>query len=286
MSNAYPSLEIAGNALVSAAGRKLAPIAAFAHDYSNTPEDVGAIVDVPVIGTEAGEFNESSNNYGSQTGNFAVAKINVDKHILAGFTVKPSQIENGLGAFNDLFTRLGSDAGRAVAKKVESDVFSLLSSTTIELSAATPTTKAGFIGLYEKTADMDLDSEDCVLVLNPATYAKCLEVINGDISNLEKAIQTGYIDNFLGFKRIVSTKSLPTGVNGAIIGPSGIGIAARNIDLDASAYKSLQTFQDVDSGVPITLLTYTDPATGNVKISATAIWGQNIIVPEQITLLK
>lgn len=285
MSNVYPNLEIAGNKIVSASGRKLAKISDFAHDYSNTPTESGAIVDVPIISTEAKDFNEISANYGNVDGTYGVAKINVDDHLVAGFQVSQKQLSDGLGAFKDLFTRMGEDAGRAIAKKVEADVFGLLTATSSEFSAATPTNKAGFLTLWEELPNNDLDAEDCVLVLNPTLYSKALDVCS-DIANLERVIEQGYIDNFLGFKRVICTKALPTGVNGAILGPNAIGLANRTLDFDGEAYTALQTYTDDASGLSITLLVFTDPNTGKKKVSATALFGKGIIRKEEIILLK
>ena len=281
---AYPTLEIAGNKLVFSAGAKLAKLNVFAHDYANSPAEAGAIIDVPVVATEAGIFNEESNNYGGQAGTVETAKINVDKHLVAGFTVTTKQLSDGLGAWNDTFARLGEASGKAIAKKVEAEVVGLVTSALDNTSPA-PATKTQFIDLWKVCAEKDLDPSDCVLVLNPATYAKMLDAVHGTVDNMQGAIETGVIDNFLGFKRVMSSNGVEASVQGFIAGSNGIGIANRNIDIDAEAYSSVQQFQDADTGIAATLLVYTDPANGKKHISCTTLFGTGIINKKEIVPL-
>ena len=194
-------LDIAGNRAVASLGRRIAKLDDFVHDYAGSYTDVGAVVKVPVLSCEAGLFNEENNNYEQSTGT-TEASIPVSSHFVAGFTVTPIQLTEGLDAFNGLFNQFGDTAGRAIAKSVENTVISQVLSST-NTPVALTATLAGFTNLYKTCYDKDLDPGNTVLVLNPENFSKLIEVLGEKVVNLEKVVEEGYIENFLGFARIV-----------------------------------------------------------------------------------
>lgn len=268
-------LDIAGNKCVASMGRRLAKISEFAHDYANDPTEVGAVVKMPVLSCEAGVFNETTNNY-EQSNGTTEAAIPVSEHYVAGFEVTPIQMSDGLGAWNDLFNRMGDQAGRAIARAVEKDVVGqVLSSNSAETLTAT---KAGFAQLYKIAMDNDLDPSNTILVLNAENYAKLLEVLGADVVNLQYAIENGYIDNFLGFRRILASGSVDASLKGFMAEYGAIGIVGRRIPLlDETTYPWYASYTDEESGIPVTLIGFNKFATGKVHITATALFGTAIV---------
>lgn len=277
-----PSLQIAGNKVVASMGRQIAKLDAFAHDYAPDYTTVGAVVKMPVLSAVAGIFNKENNNY-EQSSTISEAAITLSAQYVAGFNVSPKQMSDGLGAYAGLMNQLGENAGRAIARSIEDAVVGqVLSSDTTETLAQT---KAGFTGLYKLCFDKNLNPQDCILVLNPTAYSKLLEVLGADIVNLERVIETGKIDNFLGFKRILCSASVNSNLVGFIAEYGAIGVAGRRIPL-LEGYPFYEEFTDADTGIPATLVGFQKWATGDYYITATTLFGTNIVRPEGIITLK
>ena len=276
------TLDIAGNKAVASLGRRIAKLDDFVHDYAGDFSDVGAVVKVPVLSCEAGLFNAGSNNYEQSTGT-TEASIQVSAQYVAGFTVTPKQMSDGLGAFNGLFAQFGDTAGRAVAKAVENAVVSqVLSSTATPVSLTA--TKAGFTGLFKTCYDKDLDPSNTVLVLNPETYAKMLEVVGADIVNLERVIELGYVDNFLGFARVMCSYYVDSNLKGFLAERGAIGIVGRRIPA-LDTYPIYNEYIDADTGVPLTMLGHQRLADGAWFVSVTGLFGTEIVDANHIVPL-
>lgn len=277
-----PSLQIAGNKVVASMGRQIAKLDAFAHDYAPDYTTVGAVVKMPVLSATAGIFDKDSNNY-EQSSTISEAAITLSAQYVAGFNVSPKQMSDGLGAYAGLMNQLGENAGRAIARSIEDAVVGQVLSADSTISVAQ--TKAGFTGLYKECFDKNLNPADCILVLNPTAYSKLLEVVGADIVNLEKVIETGKIDNFLGFKRILCSASVNSNLIGFIAEYGAIGVAGRRIPL-LEGYPFYEEFTDADTGIPATLIGFQKWATGDYFITATTLFGTNIVRPEGIITLK
>ena len=267
---ATPNIEIAGNSVVFSLGREIAKIDEFAHDFAPDYNAVGGVVKMPVIAAQAGVFNAANNNY-EQSSTIDTASITLNKQYVAGFEVTPQQMSDGLGAYASLFDQLGADAGRAIGRAVEAEVVGLVDNTTAT-PVALALTKAGFAGLYKTTMDANLAPSNSVLVLNPAAYSKLIEVLGMDVVHLETAVETGKIDNFLGFRRILCSAGVDSGLLGFIAERGAIGVAGRKVPL-LEGYPVYQEFIDKDTGVPATLVGFLKYATGSYFITATALFG-------------
>ena len=271
---ATPSLEIAGNSVVYSLGRELAKIDEFAHDFAPDYNAVGGVVKMPIISAQAGVFDATNNNY-EQSSTIGTASITLNKQYVAGFEVTPQQMSDGLGAYAGLFNQLGADAGRAIARSVEAAVVGLVEDDNVATPATLALTKAGFAGLYKTAMDGELAPSNSVLVLNPTAYSKLIEVLGMDVVHLENAVETGKIDNFLGFKRILCSASVDSDILGFIAERGAIGVAGRKVPL-LEGYPMYQEFIDKDTGIPATLIGFLKYATGAYYITATALFGAAI----------
>lgn len=271
---ATPTIDIAGNSVVYSLGREIAKLTDFAHDFAPDYSAVGGVVKMPILSAQAGIFDKDNNNY-EQSSTVGEASITLSAQYVAGFNVTPQQMSDGLGAYANLFQQAGEDAGRAIARSVEGAVVGqVLSSTATPATLAL--TKAGFAGLYKNTMDANLAPSHSVLVLNPAAYAKLLEVLGMDVVNLQAAIETGKVDNFLGFHRVLCSGAVDANLLGFIAERGAIGIAGRRVPL-LEGYPVYEEFIDRDTGIPATLVGFLKYATGTYYITATALFGTNIV---------
>lgn len=271
---ATPSLQIAGNKVVASLGRQIAKLDAFAHDYAPDWTTAGAVIKMPVLSAVAGIFDKDNNNY-EQSSTITEADITLSNQYVAGFNVSPKAMSDGLGAYAGLMNQLGDNAGRAIARSVEDAVVGQVTSAT-NTPATLALTKTGFAGLYKSCFDANLAPENCILVLNPTAYAKLLEVLGMDVVHLESAIETGKIDNFLGFRRILCSASVDSGILGFIAEYGAIGIAGRKIPL-LEGYPYYEEFTDADTGIPATLVGFQKWATGDYFVTATVLFGTAIV---------
>lgn len=270
---ATPTIEIAGNSVVFSLGREIAKLNEFAHDFAPDYSAVGGVVKMPILSAQAGIFDATTNNY-EQSSTINTASITLSAQYVAGFEVSPKQMSDGLGAYAGLFTQMGEDAGRAIARSVEDAVVGQVLSS-LNTPATLALTKAGFAGLYKTAMDGNLAPSNCVLVLNPTAYSKLIEVLGMDVVHLESAVETGKIDNFLGFKRIICSASVDSNLLGFIAEHGAIGIAGRKVPL-LEGYPVYQEFIDKDTGIPATLVGFLKYATGQYYITATALFGTAI----------
>lgn len=275
-------LDIAGNKVVASIGKGIAKISEFAHDYAGDYAAVGATVNMPILACSADVFDKQTNNY-AQTTTTTEASIALSSQYVAGFEVTPQQMSDGLGAFDGLFVSMGEQAGRSIARSVEAAVVGqvISSESAVSLSA----TKAGFSGLYKICYDKDLTPENTILVLNPENYSKLIEVLGADITNLQEVIKYGFVDNFLGFRRIVCSSAVDSGLKGFLAEYGAIGVAGRRIPL-LEGYPEYAEYIDSETGIPATLVGFQDYKTGSMHITATALFGTSIVDPTHVVPLS
>lgn len=270
---ALPTIDIAGNSVVYSLGREIAKLTDFAHDFAPDYSAVGGVVKMPILSAQAGIFDKDNNNY-EQNSAVDTASITLSAQYVAGFSVSPKQMSDGLGAYSNLFQQMGEDAGRAIARSVEGAVVGQVLSST-NTPAALALTKTGFAGLYKTAMEANLAPSHACLVLNPTAYSKLLEVLGMDVVNLQAAIETGKVDNFLGFHRVLASGAVDSNILGFIAERGAIGIAGRRVPL-LEGYPVYEEFIDKDTGIPATLVGFLKYATGDYFITATALFGTNI----------
>lgn len=268
-----PTIEIAGNSVVYSLGREIAKLTEFAHDFAPDYSAVGGVIKMPILSASAGIFDAENNNY-EQSSTVDEASITLSAQYIAGFNVTPKQMSDGLGAYSALFTQMGEDAGRAIARSVEAAVVGQVLSS-VNTPATLALTKAGFAGLYKTAMEANLAPANCVLVLNPTAYSKLLEVLGMDVVNLQAAIETGKVDNFLGFRRVLGSASVDSNLLGFIAERGAIGVAGRRVPL-LEGYPMYEEFIDRDTGIPATLVGFLKYATGAYYVTATALFGTAI----------
>lgn len=278
---ATPVLQIAGNKVCATMGRSLAKLTEFAHDYAGDYADIGGVVHVPVLSAVAGVFDESTNNY-EQGSTINDASIVLSSQYVAGFNVSPKQMSDGMGAYNGLFNQLGEAAGRAIAASVEAAAVGQVLSTNVGATETLSATKSGFTQLPKVCASHNIAPENCVLVLNPESYGKLLDTcMTNDVIGQGKAYETGFVDNFLGFRRIISSFKVDAGLKGFIAEYGAIGIAGRRIPM-LENYPFYEEYIDDATGIPTTLVGFQKFATGNYYITATTLFGTSIINKDAI----
>jgi hypothetical protein len=112
-----------------------------------------------------------------------------------------------------------------------------------------------------------------------------IEVVGADIVNLEKVIEEGYVDNFLGFARVMCSFYVNSNLKGFLAERGAIGIVGRRIPA-LDNYPIYNEYIDADTGIPLTMLGHQKLATGRWFISVTGLFGTEIVDAKHIVPLK
>ena len=276
-------LTTAANEACISLGAGLARILPFAHSLNAEAARRGEVVKVPVYATEAGEYNEQSNNYAQDTDTVGV-DVAVDKHPVAGFSATDVQLS---GSDVNFFADAGRAAARALARKMNKDFFGLVKADLPQANhTATPSTKAGWTDLYAVANDDDIDPGNSVLCLKPTEYAKVLALVGDAAIVGTNALATGvFSGGFAGFAYVISSPYLAAGVDGFIAERGALAFGGRGIEVDETAYKQVGTVSDEATGAPITLLQFTKPETGKSHVTATNLYGVKVLDPKHVTII-
>ena len=277
------ALKAASESAVMAAHKNIAKLSLFAKNFSELNGQPGKSIAVPVYNlTDAAAFNASNNNYATGTNEIGGELVTLDQHLVKPVSITDvEEAETGIrwavdtaGALADTLTR-----------GVNAYVFGLINSTNVTTTAETPTTKAGYAGLYAVAEQNDIPVDRCVVALAPTQFANVLSMLDSNVYGGSEAIRLGVIEGLYGFKGFVCTSNLPEGTDGAIICDSAIGVASRYLAPGTEgAYPEVFTATDED-GFTIGFRRFMDLATGSNKFAADVLFGAKIIQPSKIVRL-
>lgn len=217
-------LKVASEQSVIGLQKHLGWLKYFATDLKPISGTKYAGIAVPVFKLgEAAEFNEETNNYCTSEGVDGVV-VTLDKHFVK--SVALTDIQAGSTDIN--FLRDGAKAitdvlGHAANKYV----FGLINETNVELSATMPTTKQAFAGLMKICDDAGVNPYECTLVLNPESYGALLATLDSNVYGGAEAIRYGIAENLYGFRAVIMSSYLPSGVRGAIVPYNTMGVISR-----------------------------------------------------------
>lgn len=277
-------LKVAAEAAVLAAKANLAKISLFARSFSELQGRPGASVAVPVYDlSAAGNFVAGSNDYGSGVNEVAGVEVTLDQHLVKSVAITDQQLaETGIAWVKDTNGALAD----TVTRGVNSYVFGLITSENCPLSDTIDlSSKAVIADLYATAADCDMAVDRCVVVLNPAEFAKVLGQLDANIYGGTEAIRMGMIPGLYGFKGFVCSTFLPEGAKGAIIQDDAIGVACRYLaPATPGAYPEAWSVT-TDDGFVLGARRFMDLSKGYDMFAMDALFGAKVIMPSKIVRL-
>ena len=211
---------------VFTAHKNLAKLQLFSHTFTELEGQEGESIAVPVYDlTAAAAFNVDTNNYGSGTNGVGGMLINLDQHLIKSVAITDKQLAfTGISWARDTAIALTDSLTRGI----NSYVFGLINDSNVSLTATfDATTKNVVANLYAVAESNDLPVDKCVVVLNPAQYAKVLGLVDYSMVGSGDYLTTGVINNLFGFKAFVCSSNLPAGNKGCIILDEAMGIASK-----------------------------------------------------------
>lgn len=249
----------------------------FAKNYSELEDRPGASIVIPTYDlSAAADFNAQSNNYASGVNEVTASNVTLDKHLVKSVAITDRELaDTGIQFVKDAAAGIASVIGRGL----NSYVFGMMNSTNLPLSAtfdvgtkAAPTAHK----LYQIAAENGLDVGDSIVVLDPENFSNLLGILEAYMYGGPEAVKFGYVPGLYGFKAVVCSTYLPTGVNGVIINRNTVGIASRYLAPLGGAYPAAWKAVDPNSGFSMGFRLFADLATGVRYIAGEALVGAKV----------
>ena len=279
-------LKVAAESAVLETNFALAPVSEFAHYYSELDGRPGDAVVIPDFTglDEAGEFNETSNNYQSGSNAVDSLTVNLDKHLISqiSFTDR-DYTETAVNFFVDG----GKAIGKKIAKAVNSYVFGMINGTNVKQKEQIgKLDKTVAANLFNIAAKYDLDIADTVVVLNPLKYSQLLADLDSSVYGGPEAIRRGVVPGLFGFKSVICSDKLPEGTVGALVQNGALGVVARYLPPSIAGAYPMTTEATDENGVKLGYRYSTNLATGRNYIACDALFGAKILLPKKIVRLE
>lgn len=269
---------------VFAAHKNLAKLQLFSHTFTELEGRPGESIAVPVYDLSAASaFDATSNNYGSGTNEVGGMLINLDQHLVKSVAITDKELAfTGISWARDTASALADSLTRGI----NSYVFGLINATNVSLSASFDATAKNVVAnLYAVAEGNDLPVDKCIVVLNPAQYAKVLSLVDYSLIGTGDYLTTGVINNLFGFKAFVCSSNLPAGNKGCIILDEAIGIASKYLaPMTPDAYPEAWAIID-ESGLTMGARRFMDLNKGSNNFSMDVLFGAKLLQPSKVIRL-
>ena len=147
-----------------------------------------------------------------------------------------------------------------------------------------PTTKGGFASLFATASDAGLNPYDCVVVLNPTTYAALLSTMDYNILGGVEAVRSGVVDSIYGFRGCVCSPFMPTGKKGFVVPFNCLGVVSRWDKPAIDGYADTWTAIDPKTGFTVGYRIYESLGKGKAFIGGNVLFGAKVLQKGIITL--
>lgn len=263
---------------------ELAPATSvFARDFSSATRRKGDAVIVPRISqlstTTFAYANNSNFPYEGAGGTATAITVNLDNHQIVNIDLSDDEFHDS-SAGN--LANFGSQAGRALGKKVLQNIFALF--TTGTFGTALTSLSLASLGRAAITASRtamvkrDVPISECSLVAN----ADLADVLLNDTNIFQaysfggNVLQTGKIPSILGMPFYTSNILPANGVSlvGLIVHPDSLAVAMRQfVPQDTSSYAAVDVMTDAASGITMTYRRHYNPGKGKHFLNVECLFG-------------
>jgi len=259
----------------------LTPLRAFARDFSGEAAQVGNAIYVPRVEAMTGTTFDQT--YTGSGGTVNTISVNLNRHRIVPFDLTDIQALNSSAARAGLYA---AQQGRALAKIVTQDIWSLITLANFGVSLAT--TAAANWGRVAARAvrlamiNRDVPTERVSLITNPVIY----DALLGD-TNIQQAFQYGgseaireaRIPRLVGMD-VFESNLIPLNgesLAGFAVHPDAIAVAMRYVaPQEPGAYASAMAVTDPDSGLSFGYRRHFDPNTGKHHINMECLFGMAV----------
>ena len=277
------------NEILVALAPELTMVKEFSYDISDTVEDFGAKVRVPMIdGGTAENYGDdncsdtNTGNYEHSTGSLSDIFVTLDKQ--PKVTIPITQTDK-LELPNDSFWTRAAEAGRnSTGKAISGKICGLFTADNCPAGKkvigssdlSNEKVKAKVAGLRADAATKGRVG-DYVVLLDPVYFAELINELPANIYGGVDPIKDGVIPALFGFRAVLQANDLPEGVKGALVPANGVAVAVRPVAIpDPAAYPECGVVTD-ENGFSLTAMRHTSFATAKAFYNVTALVGADIL---------
>ena len=275
-------LVAASDKVILSARPALEIVRLFTTDFSVDSAEKGNVISVKVLNATAKDFTRGTYDFAHATNGIDYADIRLSQHKISGYSL------NDLDELDDelapVYAQFAPSCGRAIGKAMIQSLMGLFSySTRTDVKTVATGSLADFTAFRSQVEAANLDPEDCVLLLEPATYDKLIALLPNSVVGEGGVVNAGIIGQRLGFKAILNapnaSKLSAEGVSkgiGFAVPTNAVGIAGRYVapikgqggDLLEAGYTL-----DEETGLVFGTRVVQDPGVGDVIWSTNALFG-------------
>lgn len=256
----------------------------FTYDISSTVADYGTMVRIPFLTAGAvEEYDDSTKNYEHPTGSMSDLFVQLTSQ--PKVTI-PLTSQDLLELPNDSFWGKAKEASvNVISKAISSAICGNFTKANIEPNG---TDRQVPLAVVDTSAIAQLRNKaaskgriaDYVLVLDGEAYADLLSVLPANIYGNTDPIQNGVLQKIYGFKSIICSYDLPSGIRGVLVPADGLAVAIRPVAIpDPAAYPECGVVTD-EQGFALTAMRHTSFATAKAFYNVTTLIGTKLIRPE------
>jgi hypothetical protein len=278
-------LNVASESAIMGIQKHVPKISLFAKSFTGRPGQPYNGVAIPLFANLSGvstyDPNSAEDKY-CEGETLQGAVIPLNKLTVKSYTLTDYEV----GSTDNLYL---ADGARAMAEQAVLDIANkiftgtdALGSSEITATTSTPSTKAGFAGLFGAAANAGANPYDCVVALNATTFSTLLGTLDSYVYGGPEAIRDGVVPGLYGFRGVVVAPSLPEGVNGFIIPWESIGVASRWNKAAVDGYDAQWTATDPKTGFTVGFRVFEHLCSGTAKMAADVLWGVKLIQPSKI----
>lgn len=223
----------ASDKVIIAAKPELEAIRLFATDFSVDAAKKYDVITTKVLTAKAADFAKDTQNFAKGTNAIKFADIRLTEHKISSYLLDDLDVlEDEL---SPVWDRLAPSSGAAISRAVVEKLMSLFTYDKADAQkTVSGTGLSKFVGIRTQTVEAGFSPSDCVLLLDPATYAELLVALPASVIGNGGVISTAQIGQFLGFKAVLSSPnaskasgaSAEKGV-GFVVPSGAVGIAGR-----------------------------------------------------------
>lgn len=267
----------------------LAPLNMFSTDYSAEAKEQGDKVTVPLLGGLT--TSDERNAYEKSTGKMGSVKIPLDKYARATVEITDEQYAN---CSSSTLEGWADDMAQAVAEKVITDVFSLItpSNYPAQVDVKPGMTISKLIKGARKTMNKNkvrfagrtyFPSADAYDQLGDDPAIKIASALHYGGTEY---VREGQIPRYLGFNIFESSITPESAPNGFCVHPSAIAVATRPLlPTKKEAYVESRVVKDKATGIALHFRRHYGLGTGKEFMSVECVYGFAVGRPEGIVIM-
>ncbi len=278
--NIDTAVELYSNKFIAGLTRALAPLRAFSLDLSDELTEQGGVVNVPLISADTvADWNDTTNNYGTNSGSTATRPVTIATRKKCGFAVTPTMMAN---------FRPNSWEGKAelnqkeMADAVLASVVGLVTAANYGDTAAKKINvvlaefkRAAIATLRAQIVKAKLIPAKCVLALNPDFFSALLADLDSQVYGGREAVVGGSIPGLLGFRAIIEVPQYAQA--GFVCHPDAIAVGSRKVVVaDTTPYKEFGSMVEPETGLTMNRVIFTDGNTGKTNFSTECWYGFDV----------